>query len=84
MATHFARETSVSLDDSGAIRRVDFAKVIGLVFWDGIAAILANGRIGFIGHAARPAGGLVGIILPLYRAWSEAHGHFLSFACPLS
>ncbi len=83
MATYFARETSVSLDDPGAMRRVGYAKVIGRVFRDGIAAINASGRFGLVGHAARLAGDLIAVIISLHWTWSEAHGRFLSFACPI-
>ena len=68
---------SVSLDNSGAIRRIDILIAAGLIIRDGIAAILAGDRIVTDGHPARAAGFLVAVIF-LYGTRSEAHGRFLS------
>ena len=62
------------------MRRLDFAKVIRRLRWDGVAAIRAGCHIGTNGHAARVAGDLVAVVVPFYRARSEAHGRSPFFA----
>ncbi len=71
----------ILLDDSGAVRRIGFAELIGQIWRDGIAAIQAVCHILIDGHTAcRVADMVVVVAIALHGAWSEAHGRFLSFA----
>ena len=76
----FARACRLGgLENSGVIRRVDVAELIGQIVRDGVTAIRAGGHIVANGHAARRAGFLIVVPL-LYWARSEAHGRLPSFA----
>ena len=75
-----ARPTQpIGLDDSGAVRRIDMAEVIGRIGRDGVAAIGTGFRIVAYGHTACITSNLIAVIISFHWTRSEAHGRLPSF-----